>query len=563
MSAKLGDILVARGLLSPDDLEAATRRQQESGEFIGRILIERGLVEEKDFFSALSEATGLPLVDLRHQRIPVEVIRRIPAKFAWHHMIMPVELTGSSLTIAVANPFDPWPVDDLETNFGLRVTRALASAADIREAIERHYGVAADAIARIMDEEPAAQANPAFLPVGETEDLEKVAESTSVIRVVNDVINQAIGERATDIHLEGFGDEARLRYRVDGILHDARIHTDIRYLYPAIVSRVKIMAGLDIIERRLPQDGRSKVKFGPREYDLRVSVIPTIHGENIVIRILPTTMLLSLTDLGMADDDLARLERLIRSPNGILFVTGPTGSGKSTTLYASLKKLNLPEGKLVTIEDPVEYALKGVSQIQVNTKTGLTFARALRHVLRHDPDVIMVGEIRDQETANIAIRAALTGHLVLSTLHTNDAAGAVTRLLDIGVEPYLVASSARVFIAQRLVRVICPACRVPSAFDPEALAEFGLTAAEAPSVFRGRGCDNCLHTGFKGRTGLYEMLPVNAAIRDLIVQHAPADTIKRKAVELGMRTLQRDGLDKIARGITTPGEVLQVSQDEA
>jgi len=563
MSARLGDILVARGLVSREALDGAVGRQQECGEYIGTVLVERGLIEEKALLAVLAELTGLPVLDLPHLRIPAEVIGRIPAKFAWHHRIMPVELAQTTLTIAVANPYDPWPVDDLETHFGLRVSKALASAADIRDAIERHYGVAADAIERIMDEEPEAPAaNAAFLPAGATEDLEKTADSASVIRVVNDVINQAIAERATDIHLENFGDEARLRYRVDGVLRDARISTDLRFLYPAIVSRIKIMSGLDIIERRIPQDGRAKVKVGPREYDLRISAIPTIHGENIVIRILPTTLLLSLGDLGMVAEDLARIDRLIRCPNGILFVTGPTGSGKSTTLYASLKKLNLPGGKLVTIEDPVEYALKGVSQVQVNPKIGLSFARALRHMLRHDPDVIMVGEIRDQETASIAIRAALTGHLVLSTLHTNDAAGAVTRLLDIGVEPYLVASSARAFVAQRLVRVLCPACRVPCALDAEAAAEFGLAPADAPPVYRAKGCERCAHSGFKGRTGLYEILMVTAPIRELIVQRAPADQIKHRAVELGMRTLLKDGFEKVARGITTAEEVLQVARDQ-
>ena len=563
MPSRLGEKLLEQGLISAEDLDEAIAVQQKTKQYLGKILLESGRIDERALLQVLAEQHDIAFMDLRHTEIPPDVIAQVPAKFARHYNIMPVSISENVMTVATADPFDVWPMDDLQTHIGCRVEKVLSPSEDIQEAIARHYGVAADTIERIMAEEPRTETSTAGIQTGAVEDLEKMAGDASVIQLVNQVFHQAIEERATDIHLEYFHDEAALRYRVDGILQDAQVSGDIKYLYPAIVSRIKIMSGLDIIERRLPQDGRARVKIGAREYDLRVSVMPTIHGENVVVRILPTTMLLSLADLGLAPGDLGTLERLIQYTNGILFVTGPTGSGKSTTLYAALKKLNGKERKLVTIEDPVEYQLKGVSQVQVKPKIGLTFARALRSMLRHDPDVIMVGEIRDLETANIAVRAALTGHLVLSTLHTNDAASGVTRLIDIGIQPYLVSSAVRAFIAQRLVRVLCPECKQPYELSDDTLRQFGAEPGRASvTAYRPVGCEACHQRGYRGRTGIYEVITLNEKIRTLILETVSSDALKKAAAEAGMRTLKQDGFEKVKQGVTTPEEVLRVTQME-
>jgi type II secretory ATPase GspE/PulE/Tfp pilus assembly ATPase PilB-like protein len=558
MALRLGDILVEKGLISKDDLSKALDLQQNEKTFLGQVLVVQGLVVESDLLEALSEQQGLSFVKLRDRVILDSVVRLVPAKFVRHYTIMPISFADEVLTIAVSNPFDMWPVDDLESNLGYRVERVLATSADIAECIQKHYGVAADTIERILTADTATE-----IPEDEeTEDLERMAENASVVKVVNQILQEAIRGRATDIHFERFRGEVRLRYRIDGILRGAPVSENIRYLYPAVISRIKILSGLDIIERRLPQDGRGKVKVGGKEYDLRISVMPTMHGENVVIRVLPTTMMFDLTDLGLAAADRETLESLIHTPHGILFVTGPTGSGKSTTLYACLSQLNQTERKVVTIEDPVEYELAGVSQVQVNTKIGLDFARTLRSMLRHDPDVIMVGEIRDAETASIANRAALTGHLVLSTLHTNDAASGVTRLVDIGLEPYLVASSVRAFLAQRLVRKVCSHCAQEMSMDPDVLAQFeykGKRAAGSIKYRKGLGCDECGHTGYLGRTAIYEILLVDDKIRRLITEKTSADIIKSAAINAGMQPLRSNGFQKILDGVTTPEEVLRVT----
>ncbi|MEI8012331.1 MAG: ATPase, T2SS/T4P/T4SS family, partial [Candidatus Omnitrophota bacterium] len=375
------------------------------------------------------------------------------------------------------------------------------------------------------------------------------------------VYQQAINDRATDIHIEMFRDQLNLRYRVDGILYEVSAPDTIKHLYPAIVSRIKVMSGLDIIERRRPQDGRAKVRIGAKEYELRVSVMPTIYGENIVIRILSTVMLFDIAGLGMQNQDLLVLEQLIQRPHGIIFVTGPTGSGKTTTLYGCLNRLNTAQRKIVTIEDPVEYELKGITQTQVNPKIDLSFSVILRSMLRHDPDIMMVGEVRDRETADITIQTALTGHLVFSTLHTNDAASGITRLMDIGLEPYLIASSVEVFIAQRLIRLICDHCKESYTIPAETARHFhGAGSAVNQQVFRGKGCKACNNTGYMGRTGIYEILLLDDQIKTLILQKASSAMIKEKAVSAGMRTLKQDGWDKIAAGQTTPEEVLRVVQ---
>ncbi|MDT8390243.1 MAG: ATPase, T2SS/T4P/T4SS family [Lentisphaeria bacterium] len=563
LNMDLAKLLIESGAVTAEQYDQALEISRRGGRSVLAELVSMGIGEELDFLRLIGAAQSLEVVDLRRAAIAPEAVEEVPAKFARHYGVMPVALSSAGLTIAVSESTDRWVVDDLQTTLGHRVQRVLAPHTHIQEAIERHYGVGADTIERIMDDEQSAGRIQLLHHDGSAvQDLERMAGDASVVRLVNEIVQQAISDRATDIHLETFGDEAKLRCRVDGVLRDTRVSEDIRYLYPAVISRIKIMSGLDIIERRVPQDGRAKVKDGPLEYDLRVSVMPTINGENVVIRILPTTMLLSLGDLGLRPDDLRILDGLIHRPNGILFVTGPTGSGKSTTLYASLKRLNNPGIKLVTIEDPVEYALRGVSQVQVNTRTGMTFARALRSMLRHDPDVIMVGEIRDLETATIATRAALTGHLVLSTLHTNSASAGAARLIDIGIEPYLIASSVLAFIGQRLIRVNCPKCKESCRLDDETLALLGHPEAAATTVWRGKGCDACGQTGFSGRTGIYEILPVDGRIRHMIVEKASADTIKDAARARGARSMLEDGWEKIVAGRTTPEEVLRVARLE-
>ena len=566
MALRLGDILIEKRIITPEELKKAVNEQQRTGEVLGKVLVRMGLITERKLLEVLAEQQGIPFLDLRQAKIPEKVIKDVPAKFAWHYKIMPVSMEGNVLTIAISDPFDMWPIDDLETHLGCRVEKVLATSSDIKEATKKYYGVGAETIERILAEEPRETAREAAI-TEKIEDLEKMAGDASVIKLVNQILQQAINDRATDVHIEHYRNEMNLRYRVDGILYDTQVSGNIRYLYPAIISRIKIMSGLDIVERRLPQDGRSKVKIGKSEYELRVSVLPTLYGENIVIRVLPTTMLFSITDLGMSKGDMKILENLISRSHGIIFVTGPTGSGKTTTLYACLSRLNTPERKIVTIEDPIEYELKGISQIQVNPKIDLTFARVLRSVLRHDPDVIMVGEVRDFETAEITIQTALTGHLVFSTLHTNDAASAATRLLNIGLEPYLTVSSVEAFMAQRLVRVICPKCKERIMMTEATRGTLKGFAAEArikevKYIYRGKGCRACNNTGYIGRTGIYEIMLMNEAIKKLIMEKVSSDIIKEKAVKMGMQTLRQDGWEKILAGITTPEEVMRVTQLE-
>ena len=584
MALRLGEILVEKGIITPQELEAAVRKQHETKEMIGAVLVNMGLITERKLLQVLGEQQGIRFMDLKGINIDPKAIELVPAKFAWHYRIMPIRLEGNVLTIAIANPFDMWPIDDLETNLGYRVDKVLATGQDIADGIKKFYGVGADTVERILaGETHKVKETRTAERKDKVEDLEKMAEVASVIKLVNQILQEAIKERATDIHIEHLRNDLSLRYRIDGVLYDKSTGENIRYLYHAIISRIKVMSGLDIVERRLPQDGRARIKIGASEYELRVSTIPTLYGENIVIRILPTTMLFSIANLGMSEGELKTLEALINRSHGIIFLTGPTGSGKTTTLYACLSKLNTRDKKIITIEDPIEYELEGISQSQINPKINLTFAAMLRSVLRHDPDIMMVGEVRDFETADITIQTALTGHLVFSTLHTNDAASGATRLLDIGVEPFLISSSVAAFIAQRLVRVICPKCKEKTKLDAPSLrvgrgdpspviarrqrrrSNLKTGSEQVPrynDVYRGRGCDECTHTGYKGRTGIYEILVLNDEIRKLITEKVSADVIKEKAIKSGMRTLRQDGWDKVAAGITTPEEVIRVTQEE-
>ena len=565
MALRLGDLLVEKKIITQIELDLAVKEHQKTKELLGQTLIRLGLITEKDMLQALAEQQGVAFVELKEIEIDKKVIKNVPAKFARHYKIMPIRIDNKILTVAISNPFDVWPLDDLETNLDCRVEKVFAVSQDILEAIRKYYGVGADTIEKILSHKAEDRQQEMQAEEGKIEDLEKMAGDASVVKLVSQILRQAINDRATDIHLEHFRDEVLLRYRVDGILYDTQIAEDIRYLYPAVISRIKVMSGLDIIERRLPQDGRTKVKIGKSEYDLRVSIIPTLYGENVVIRILPTAMLFSMSDLGMSEDGREILERLLKKPHGIIFVTGPTGSGKSTTLYACLSRLNTRGRKIVTIEDPVEYELRGVSQTQINSKIDLTFARILRSMLRHDPDVIMVGEVRDFETAEITIQTALTGHLVFSTLHTNDAAGGITRLIDMGIDPFLISSSVEAFIAQRLVRVICDKCKVgcePGDMSYELKEMLKTQNSKLKTVYKGKGCKACNNTGYIGRTGIYEILPVGEEIRKLILEKTSSDVIKRKALELGMKTLRQNGWERVLAGITTVEEVVRVTQEE-
>ena len=542
MAERLEKLLVDKGLLSDKQVADAVELSRKKRRPLVTTLVKEGYLSEAAVLEVFAELQGVAFVNMKHIEIDAAAVRSVSAKFASHYLIMPVKLDGLVLTVAVSNPLDMSSVEDIETNLGFRVERVFACRDDIGDAIKKNYGVGADTVERILGNSPDIGIRPDV----ESHDLEQMAEDASVVRLVNQILQQAIDDRATDIHFEMYADGVSVRRRIDGVLYDTKVSDNIDVLYSSIVSRVKLMASLNIVERRLPQDGRVRVSVGHKEYDLRVSVIPTLHGENVVIRILPTTMLMDLEELGLSQDNRDKMESLIAQPHGIIMVTGPTGSGKSTTLYACLGRLNTRERKIITIEDPVEYEIRGISQTQINPAIGLTFASSLRSMLRHDPDVMMVGEVRDRETAEITIQTALTGHLVLSTLHTNDAASGAVRLIDMGVDPYLIASSVRAFAAQRLVRVICPKCR-------ESYQDDGKT------LYRGKGCDDCSDTGYRGRIAICEILVCDDDIRRLILDRAPSTDIDKCARKAGMVSLTQDGWDKVEQGITTAEEVARVT----
>jgi len=559
---RLGEILLEKKLISAPALEHALLEQRKSGELLGRALIRLGYISERQLLEGLADHLQLPIVGLKQLAVDQQVLKRVPVRFAWHYRCMPLRLSGKTVTLAMSDPLQVRPIDDLKVHYGLETDIVLSTDAEIQDAIQRYYGVGADTVGEILD---AATTNgPAAATAEAAEqaatDIEHMAEDASVIRLVNQLLLEAYRARASDIHIEPYRDELRIRYRIDGILYDVPVPDEIRRFHQAIISRVKIMSGLDIVEKRLPQDGRIKISVGAEEVELRVSIMPSLYGENVVLRLLPVKILFAIDKLGLAADDLALLARVIAKPHGVIFVTGPTGSGKTTTLYACLSRLNTPERKIITLENPVEYELKGVTQIPVAPKLGFSFMEGLRSMLRHDPDVMMVGEVRDHESAEITIRMALTGHLVFSTLHTNDAAGSVTRLLDMGIEPYLVSSTILAFVAQRLVRVICPTCKV---IDPDPVVLETRTKEHIPpTIYKGKGCEACRMSGYWGRLGIYEVLVVNQAVRQLILEKAPAEAIKQKLVDTGWKTMRQDGWQKVAMGQTTPEEVLRVTMED-
>jgi type II secretion system protein E len=511
----------------------------------------------------LAKELGLTFVELEQQEFSKEFLAQFPARILLDKHILPVRGQDSELLAVTGNPFDTSGIDELRLATGREFQVALAPQTEIDRCIKRYLGVGADTVQSMISE-----AGENGLQVIDTEadddmDLTQAAEGASIIRFVNQILTEAIELRATDVHIEPFEETLRVRYRVDGVLQEASIAREIKQFQAAIISRLKILAKLDIAEKRIPQDGRIKIIISGREIDVRVSVIPMIHGEAIVLRLLDrSSVLLGLEKLGMSERDLGIMRMICQRPHGIILVTGPTGSGKTTSLYAALSQINDVQRNIITIEDPVEYQLNGVNQIQVSTKAGLTFASGLRSILRHDPNVVLVGEIRDNETAEIAIQASLTGHLVFSTLHTNDAPSALTRLVDMGIEPYLVASSLEAIIAQRLVRVVCPHCREPLT-DSEAMPLRRRFKDQLPAVlYKNVGCEHCQGTGYHGRIGIFEMMLVSDEIRAMILENASAPELRKVAMRQGMKSLREDGFRQLHNGRTTVQEILRVTKDE-
>jgi general secretion pathway protein E len=556
----LGEILVADGLTTADAVDRALARQRTSGELIGQALVALGAVTPEEVLRALARQQDLPFLSRDEMPSALPVLKNLSAKYLRTYAVCPVSVEGGLLTVATADPLNPVVLDDLRQTTGLAVKLVVSPPEAVLEAIDRTYdGANATALQRIVEGIDDDRAPDDDEDVSHLRDM---AFEAPVVRLVNLLVENAITAEASDIHIEPFEDTLRVRYRVDGILYEQEAPP--RRLQAAVTSRIKIMAEMNIAERRLPQDGRIRVNLHGARVDIRVSTMPTVHGESIVMRLLQrSSVFLPLDKLGFPADALKRFESLIKRPHGIILVTGPTGSGKTTTLYAALDKINSPGVKIITVEDPVEYQLKGVNQIAVKPKIGLSFATGLRHIVRQDPDVILVGEIRDLETAEIAIQASLTGHLVFSTLHTNDAPAAITRLQDMGVEPYLVASVLEAVLAQRLVRRICAACRTPDTPSAADLDALGVTAPPGTALHRGRGCDECRGTGYRGRMGIYELFPITEDARSLVLRRAPSRDIRQHAIAAGMVTLRMDGWRRACEGLTTVEEILRVTQEDA
>jgi len=557
MAEAIGEILVRQGKLTPERLQRAVQEQERSGRPLAELLVRLGFCSEADVRRATAESLGIPCVEPAALRPEMEAIALVAPELAQKYQALPLKRENGRLVVALDNPLNLAALDDLRLATGLHPTPVYADPDALRAALLDAY--------RDAHEGREDEADIEVVREGEENvaELQRLAREALVVRLVNNLLREAVRSRASDIHIEAFEDRVQVRYRIDGVLHE--VPPPPQRLYPAIVSRVKILADLDIAERRLPQDGRIKTHLLGHEIDIRVSIVPTLHGEAVVMRLLDQSSIqLTLEQLGFAQRDLERYEKILARPHGMLLVTGPTGSGKTTTLYASLRRIYSPEKKIITIEDPVEYQLSGVNQIQVRERIGLTFARGLRSIVRQDPDVIMVGEIRDRETLEIAIHAALTGHFVYSTLHTNDAAGAISRMLDMGAEPYLLASSLQAVMAQRLARRVCPDCRVLREPDPEMrMVMERETNGDVPDrLWYGEGCTTCRFTGYVGRVGLFELLLVSEPIRRLTLDRASASQIKAQATLEGMRTLRQDGWAKVREGTTTIEEVLRVSIED-
>jgi type II secretory ATPase GspE/PulE/Tfp pilus assembly ATPase PilB-like protein len=556
--------LVRTGLIDEERLTRARSEAEKADQRLPDILVQLGFVTEEQIYRSLAEFCEMRFVQPSRIEIGEEVVKTVPARFATHYRFVPIEERNGTLVIATDDPLNHQLLDDIRTVLKRRIDPTVTGPTEIGKAIKTLYGVGADTMERMISESgDEGVLNLDSAMAGANLGDEKI--DASIIKFTNEVFSEAIKAGATDVHIEPFEEYLRVRFRIDGILHQVPVPPSVRGYQPAIVSRVKIMANLNIAEKRLPQDGKILASLADDQFDLRVSILPTPHGETVNIRILNrSSMFLSLEQLGFRDRDLDQFNRFITRPHGIILVTGPTGSGKTTTLYAALAKLNSLEHKIITIEDPIEYQLTGITQMQVMDQIGFNFSRALRSMLRHDPDIMLVGEIRDYETAEMAVRSSLTGHLVFSTLHTNDAAGAVTRLTDMGVEPFLISSTTIASIAQRLVRVLCPECGQTYEPDADAFRELGFKAEDAPpdTVYRKAvGCDACRFTGYRGRRAIYEIMPFTNIIRHMTVERRTATDIKRKACETGMRTLRESGWARICEGATTFEEVMRVTVD--
>ena len=560
-SSRLGEMLVKSKLITEDQLKKALAQQSTAGGRLGSNLVKLGFLTEEDITSFLSKQYGVPSINLAHFEIDQNVIKLVPAEIAQKHMVIPINRKGSVLTVAMADPSNIFAIDDIKFLSGFKVEPVVAAETSIKNAINKHYdsaGLVKDILQGFDDREVATVEEGDEGP--DVGDLQRATEDAPVVKLVNLILSDAIKKGASDIHIEPYEKSFRVRYRIDGVLYDT-MQPPMK-LRAAIISRAKIMAQLDIAERRLPQDGRIKIRMGQKEIDFRVSTLPTIFGEKVVLRLLDKSNLqLDMSSLGFDPQALQLFEKAILAPHGMVLVTGPTGSGKTTTLYSGLHRLNTVETNIMTAEDPVEYNLAGVNQVQMKAEIGLNFAAALRAFLRQDPDIIMVGEIRDYETAEIAIKAALTGHLVLSTLHTNDAPSTVSRLINMGVEPFLVAASTNMILAQRLARKICNSCKEEITVPRQALVDVGFAPDEAKglSCYQGKGCMECNDTGYRGRVALYEVMAITEDIKDAILQGASVNEMKELGRKHGMKTLREAGLQKIREGMTTIPEIMRVT----
>ncbi len=570
---RIGDILIKEDIINLDQLKTAIEEQKNTGKRLGETLLNLGYIDEHQLVAYLSKQYGVPAINLDQFKIDPEVLKAVPRETAIKYKLIPINRTRDSLVIAMADPSNIFAIDDLKFATGDKIEVVVASERSINQAIQKFYGSEEEWERAVKSQESEKEVDRLLGDLGDFDielsemeeinvsDLEKASEEAPVVKFVNHILTDAILKGASDIHIEPYEKELRVRYRIDGVLYDI-VHPPYK-LKNAISSRVKIMANLDIAERRLPQDGRIKVKIsGGKTVEYRVSVVPTIFGEKVVLRILDKESLqLDLTKLGFTEDQLEVFKSAISKPYGMVLITGPTGSGKTTTLYSSLIELNKVDVNISTAEDPVEYSLDGINQVQIHEEIGLTFAACLRSFLRQDPDIILVGEIRDYETAEIAIKAALTGHLVLSTLHTNDAPSTVTRLLNMGIEPFLVTSSLNAVVAQRLVRKVCRECAEEVEISPQALIDLGVPPKEVSEykVYKGKGddCRVCSGTGYKGRVAVYEVMPVTEELKEFILSGASEIEIRREAIRQGMKTLRRSALEKLKEGVTTPEEVVR------
>ena len=552
----IGEVLQQRKLITPAQLKQAKGARQPS-ERIEHCLVRLGFIEERDFLQVYSEQLSIPLIDLSEVQVDEELLKQTPSKVVHRDRVIPIDRRDGVIRVATNNPFNVYAFDELRMLMGAKIETVLATSEEISRVIKQHFGVGGHTVEAMLGESGLEVIKDVD---ADNADLIEQAQEATVVKLVNEILLEAIRDRASDVHIEPYENDLKIRYRIDGVLHTTNVPPEIRRFQAAIVSRIKILSNLNIAEKRLPQDGGFKIKAQNRDIDLRVSIIPTAFGGAVVMRILDKqSVLLSLDQLGLIDEALEGVQQLISQPYGIILVTGPTGSGKTTTLYAALNTIRSDKIKILTIEDPIEYYLDGISQVQIKPHIGLTFAAGLRSFLRHDPDVILVGEIRDLETAEVAINASLTGHLVFSTLHTNDAVTSTTRLLDMGVEPFLVSSAISGVLAQRLVRRTCKVCKEEYIPDPGELpGDFKLEPGQ--KLIRGRGCRECRNTGYRGRLGIFELLMIDNELRDMIVQRRSATemlTVTRKA---GMKLMREDGWSKVLKGMTTVEEVVRVTK---